>query len=352
MKHIPFDSIYREEFEVVEERRGHVSLYPHTDQLPVLYRALNLEFLAGLPARFARVDRRGSGFDKLVRSQAALYFCNAINGERKDQLRLFELPDPELVARPTIVQQISTDEPLGRTHRFRFYGGDDFNTEMRLSGKRVVFADHVLQRYSLRAPDSLGDDLTNLILDFFGTPMISLPVGRSRAFIVGCNDSILAFTYKESEDELFITTCLSINEINHLTLEPTTQAHNVHYGDTFTKPRFRTWIPAQWARDHYQCWQNKVPFKTRRRSSNPDVARKVNNWRWAAQHIKEAMLKRGHGHGSQICFVDHIPGPCLTTIKPGFKIPEYDELKTYPEADSKNNLDAIFARLEAEKAQS
>ena len=52
MKHIPFESIYREQFEVVEERHGHVSLYPHTDQLPLLLRALNLEFLGGLPDRY------------------------------------------------------------------------------------------------------------------------------------------------------------------------------------------------------------------------------------------------------------------------------------------------------------
>ena len=48
---------------------------------------------------------------------------------------------------------------------------------------------------------------------------------------MGCNGSILAFTYKESADEFFITTCLSINEINHLALEPVAQAHNFHYGD-------------------------------------------------------------------------------------------------------------------------
>jgi hypothetical protein len=42
MKHNPFQSNYREEFEVVEQRLGNVTLYPHTDQLPQLHRALNL----------------------------------------------------------------------------------------------------------------------------------------------------------------------------------------------------------------------------------------------------------------------------------------------------------------------
>ncbi len=350
MKHIPFESIYREQFEVVEERHGHVSLYPHTDQLPVLLRALNLEFLGGLPDRYARVDKRASGFDKLVRGQAALMFCTFINGARKDQLRLFDLPDPDLVARVTIVQQISTDERMGRTHRFRFYGGDDFFPEIRLSGKRVVFADHVLQRYSLRAVNHIGDDLVNLLMDFFGTPIISMPVGKGRAFIVGYKGSILAFTYKESADEFFITTCLSINEINHLTLEPVPQVHNLHYGDTFTKPRVRTWMPAQWAREHYECWQKRTPFKSERQYSSPATERKVNNWHWVGQHIKDVTVKNGRGPGSQICFVDHIPGPCLTTVGAGRKFQEYDELETSHEVDSKMDWDGIFIKLEAEGA--
>ena len=44
----PFESIYRKKFEVVEQRAGHVSHYPHIDQLLLLLRALNLEFLGGL----------------------------------------------------------------------------------------------------------------------------------------------------------------------------------------------------------------------------------------------------------------------------------------------------------------
>ena len=42
IKHVPFQSIYRQEYEVVEERRGDLSLYPHTDQLPVIFPASTL----------------------------------------------------------------------------------------------------------------------------------------------------------------------------------------------------------------------------------------------------------------------------------------------------------------------
>ena len=96
----------------------------------------------------------------------------------------------------------------------------------------------------------------------------------------------------------------------------------------------------------------KVPFKSERKCSSPANEQKVSNWRWVAQFVKDATLKSGHGSGSQICFVDQIPGPCLTIIKPGGEIPEYDDLKTYREASSKINLDAIFAKLEAEKSSS
>ena len=41
LKHEPFQSIFRPDFEVVEERQGRVRLYPHTAQLPLLHRALD-----------------------------------------------------------------------------------------------------------------------------------------------------------------------------------------------------------------------------------------------------------------------------------------------------------------------
>src|SRR3954465_9004205 len=102
MKHIPFQSIFRQEFEVVEQRQGNIRLYPHTSQLPILLRALNLEFYTALPDRIARVDHRGDGFHKIVLRHAALMFCSYLNGSRKDELRLFALPNPSLVTKVAI----------------------------------------------------------------------------------------------------------------------------------------------------------------------------------------------------------------------------------------------------------
>ena len=85
-KHAPFQSIYRENFEVVQERRGRLTLYPHTNQLPLLLRALNLEFYGALPGRIARVDHRGDGFHKLVLHYSAMMFCQHFNRTRADRL--------------------------------------------------------------------------------------------------------------------------------------------------------------------------------------------------------------------------------------------------------------------------
>jgi hypothetical protein len=64
-KYLPFDSSYLANFQVVEQREGNISRFPHTDQLPVLLRALNNEFRSGLPDRIARVDHRANDYMKM-----------------------------------------------------------------------------------------------------------------------------------------------------------------------------------------------------------------------------------------------------------------------------------------------
>ncbi|MEI7733449.1 MAG: hypothetical protein WCO56_28015 [Verrucomicrobiota bacterium] len=173
MKHLPFQSVYRENFEVVEERRGNLRLYPHTDQLPQLSRALNLEFYGALPGRFARVDHRADGFRKVVLKNAALFFCSMINDTRPDDLRLYMLSTPEMVSKVTIVQQITEHTSQGPLHYFRFYSGTDFFPDIYLSGKKFFFSDHALQRFSSRVPHSIGDDLITLLLAFYGSHIVA-----------------------------------------------------------------------------------------------------------------------------------------------------------------------------------
>jgi hypothetical protein len=139
MIHLPFHSDFLKNFEVVEERRGNVRLFPHTEQLPKLLRALNMEFFLPLPPKIGCVDPRADGFHKLLLSQAAIAYCSCINAARPDSLQIHALTDYDGVCRVTRVQQKTEETPRGKIHEFRFYGGDDFFPEVYLSGKRLLF---------------------------------------------------------------------------------------------------------------------------------------------------------------------------------------------------------------------
>lgn len=321
MKHLPFQSAYREEFEVVEQLQGDLRLFPRTDQLPKLHRALHLEFSNGLPGYIARVDHRGDGFHKHLLKDAALTFCALINASRQDQMRLYALLDPDLVGRVTVVQHLTQKTPRGALHGFRFYGGEDFFPEIRLSGKRLWVTGHVLQRFSSRVPNNVGEDLCAFLLCLYGSPMISLPVGSSRAFIVQYGKSVLAFTYKETDQEFVITTCLTINEIRSLSLEVPTPTFNFHYGSTFAKPKYRNWLPHQLATILHKRWERKVPLQPL--VSLPKT--KSLNWPSAACRIKDIALIQGNCPGTRLRFLDDIPGPAQMTIRPGQIEPHFDE---------------------------
>ncbi len=342
MKHAPFDSIYRQDFEVLEERRGGVVRYPHTEQLPLLLRALNLEFYGALPGHIARTDRRGDGFHKILLKSAALMFCNVMNAARTDQLRLYPLPDPDLVARVAIVQQITENPGHNPLHHFRFYAGADFFPEIRLSGRRLVFADHVLQRFSARVPNNVGADLSELLLAFFGTPHIALPVGPAHAFVVNYTDSILAFPFKMDDEKFLITSCLTINEINSLSKEAPPLVFNLHYGREFSVPRIRHWLPTPWMTDLYTKWERKASLPP---PAGP-MPKKL-TWHWLANWIKGNQEKQGHGPGSQYFFWDNIPGPCGVEVLPGRPEPRFNELELYKQKIPGYDWDASFAARES-----
>src|SRR5207302_538125 len=158
----------------------------------------------------------------------------------------------------TIVQQITEDTPRGACHRFRFYGEDGFFPEIYLCGKRLAFADHVLQRFSSRTQGNVGEDLSNFLVNFFGSFSLAMPVGPGRAFVLPYFDTILAFPYTETETEFFVTTCLTINEIHSLEREMPPQASNLHYGPAYILPRIRNWVPTRCMFNFNKCWERKI----------------------------------------------------------------------------------------------
>jgi hypothetical protein len=347
MKHNPFQSNYRADFEVVEQRIGNVTFYPHTDQLPLLHRALNLEFLGPLPGRIARVDKRGDGFHKIMLRRAALMFVGVINDARSDQLRLYALPDADRVTRLAIAQQIIENTPLGRVHRFRFYGPDGFFPEVRLSGKRIAFAEHVLQRFTERVPNAVGTDITNLLLAFYGNNIIGLPVGPGRAFIMSYRDSILAFTYKETEDKYFVTTCLTVNEMSSLREETPVRTYNFHYGETLTEPAGRK-EPVGAMKDYIEIWRKRTPFSDEAINVRAKNQERRTGWPQLAQRIRDITLIEGHGPGSAIEFVDYIPGPRLMEAYPLEPYPEGEKLRARFVAQNPD-MKAVMAKRKADE---
>ncbi len=252
------------------------------------------------------------------------------------------MPTPDLVSRLTVVQQITEDSRQGRFHRFRFYGGDDFFPEIRLLGKRIAFADHVLQRFSARVPNNVGEDLSNLLVTFFGAPMISLPVGPGRAFVTPVEKSLLAFTYKETDTEFFITTCLTIHEIHSMKLEVPPVAGTLHYGENYTRPAIRNWVPIQLMKTLYDAWERKNPLPA------PPPHDPKRNWHRMASWIKDIVVNAGHGPGTRLRFLDQIPGPCVVELLPGQEEFQHNEIESYRAVSPECDWDAIFAERDGQ----
>ncbi|MCX6900628.1 MAG: hypothetical protein NT105_18260, partial [Verrucomicrobia bacterium] len=342
-----FDSIYRHEYTIVEERHGDVSLFPHTDQLPVISRAINLEFYGALPPSVARVDHRADGFHKAHLMEAASAFCFTLNGSRTDRLRLREMATPDLVFKVVIVQQITEQTRRGPHHRFRFYCGDHFFPDIHLCGKSLIIADHVLQRFTARVPHFICDDIYLLLLILFGSTIISLPVGPGRAFIIPHERSFVAFTYEETDTEYILTTCLTINEIHSLKAELPPLAMNFHYGPDFTLPRIRTWAPTSVLGDCIKIWKRKEPIE----KHEPRRSKKPFDWHWLAYWSRDYAIKKGHGPGSNLYFLDHIPGPRVLPLLPGQRAGQYDELAVYKKLRPEYDWDTAFAERDAKLAR-
>ena len=338
-KHIPFASGFRPEFEVVEERHGQEHRFPHTDQLPMLHRALNLEFLSALPDYIARTDKRGNGFHKNLLKHAGITFCGLYNAARTDGLHLLSMPDADLVTRLVLVQQITTETRRGLLHRFEFYGGADFQPEVRLVGRRFAFTNHVIERFTARVPNRLGEHLSMLLLAFFGSPIIALPVGQNLAFILPYENSLLAFPFDVVNGEIILLTCLTVQEMNSLERHVPPLAFNIHYGETYAVPRLRHWLPTKWMMNIYAIWERKVPPPPPR----PDMPSAL-RWHRVAQLIRDCEWGKGHGPGTSFSFLDHVPGPYAVEYPPSQPEPRVDERQVHRDLEPTRDWDIDFNR--------
>ena len=128
-------------------------------------------------------------------------------------------------------------------------------------------------------------------------------------------------------------------------------AYNLHYGEAFTKPRLRTWFPSRWMEDIYSRWERKVPLPPPMKRLEGLPGRKLANWHWLGHQVKDTVVNNGHGPGSQFCFTDQIPGPCVLEIKPGQSIPAFDEIQILKGWKPDVDWDGMMAQREAEEAR-
>lgn len=305
-QHKPFSSIYRENFEVVEEFRHNTRLYPHTEQLPAISRALNLEFYGALPARIASTDHRADPFRKLLLYAGVNIFCNLVNAHRQDRVRLFPCCTPDLVAKVGILQHIITSGSLGNCHVFRIFTGDDFLPDVHLEGKRFAFASHVLDRFSSRA-EHLGEHVADLLFTVVHTPGFRVKVGRSVALAFQHQDSMIALPLEDHGAEYFFTTCLTPKEINSLDIGEPCVMHFHFDAQSAATPR-RNFDCAGAARAIYEDWKNRKPFAT---VSPADVATIAKGWRLFATHLKDIARKNGYTEQTYLEFLDNIYGPAI-----------------------------------------
>jgi len=347
-KYSPFNSAYLPNFQVVEERKGNISKFPHTDQLPKLLRALNLEFAAGLPDKIARVDHRAKDYMKIQKQMAALLFCSHVNKARRDNLRLRALVDCNLVARISIAQHIVEHVSPASIHRFKFYGGDDFFTHIYVNGKQIAFANHALERFSERVPDHIGADLTNLLDAFFGSPIIVMECNRSQAFVFPYDESVIAFPIRQSDTdpEYFLPTCLSGDEIFQLdTLFPA-PAYTPLYVPIYKEPAIRNWSPALHGVVLKNIWQNKKPLT----AAEPHFVDTL-PWSKIGHTINDMFKFRGHGEGSRFVFRDNIPGHNTISLLPGKEEERHVESENLKKFDPNTNWEQIIAEQKAANPQ-
>jgi hypothetical protein len=154
-----------------------------------------------------------------------------------------------------------------------------------------------------------------------------MPVGAGRALVILYDKAVvLGFPHEEKEDEYFVKTCLTANEMNSLDGELPPDTLNFHYDKAFTRPKIRNWVQTAWMMDLFNSWRSK---------KLPVIAKyppKPMSWYQTASLAKDSMTRQGHGQGSYISFIDHIPGPCVLEGKPGqveARIDDSEEMKLF-----------------------
>ena len=309
-----FQSNYRRDFMVVEQRKGDTTYFPHTDQLPILASAITREFQAGLSNYIVKTDVRGDDFRKVLLHEACHEFCHFKNAARQDKVNLFWLTNPDKLTDVAIAQKVTRTSKHGRMHRFRFYLGGKYFQEVYMNGKRMVFTQHAVERFSQRVPCIKGESLTQFLITFYKTLPCHMRVGSGSGLVYLSNNSMVAFPFEETADEIIFKTCLSPNEISNLAENRNSRLYLVHYGKEFKKPDLNpNSLLKKYENEFMAIWRNNKSLEPERNHLNLDNA----TWLQVGRCVEETTRSAGHGAGSKLKFLfESLPGPVVTVHPP------------------------------------
>lgn len=306
-------------FVILEERRGDLSLYPHSDQLPIIYTALEKELFGPISQIVSRVNRFSEDYWKIIRKFTVWKFCLFHNDTRPDKIRLCCLLDHERVAQLAVVQIITEHTLLGAVHQFRFYSKNGFFPEIHLSGKKIRFSKHVLDRFAERIKDLSFENLAAFLMNFYTSPIIGMRANHGPAIIISLNHTLMALTYIEKGDEFFFTTCLSSSEINSLEIAKPPVLLNLHYGMDYMRPKFRNWNPLDYIKNYKRMSERT---RTRAPSGSPAPS---SSWGESAKFVQPQLRAKGCTANTKLVFVDDIPSPAVILYDGDSSIPNYSD---------------------------
>lgn len=295
-------------------------LFPHTEQLPVISKAVDREFFEALPDRLARTDHRGDHRRKYILHNMATRFCDFKNDLRDDRLILCPILRRDLVSRVAVVQHETFSTDKGKWHRFRFFADGAFHPDPLFFGKPFVFSSHVLDRYRERVAKNAGMPYSSFLIWTvmnFGMPMRTNNHEGYAILFDHPKNTLIALTLDPClwNGHRVFTTCLTPNEIT--TLEPLEKSHLMFFHFHQPPPQKFTLqiryddMPARmiatWKKQEQPLLENAM------REGVPD---RYKTWHFLAHHAWHDGATFKFPDGCRFAFLGNFHSTCQIRIPP------------------------------------
>ncbi len=209
-----------------------VRLFPHTEQLPVIYRAVHREFFEQLPDHLVKTDHRGTDARKYELYSAAFMFCELKNALREDGLAFIPYFRKDFVPRIAIVQHATRTTPKGKWHFFGLFD-EKLLPLLHLNGLPFALSTHVLDRYAERVCGKTRFSLPSFLHLIFTSNGLFMRVGDNALALMidHREESFIALTVAPDIPQAhYFTTCLTAAQISRLEPDQHTIPVLFHFG--------------------------------------------------------------------------------------------------------------------------